>query len=243
MQDNEVNSTLWLITARSGSKSIPGKNIKPLHGIPLMCYRIKTALSLFPAWDVWLSTDSEEYAKIAADTGATIPFLRPDHLSTDSASSVDVVLHAMNHAEGSGKKYSFIGLLEPTSPFVYKDDLLNGLIRLQKDPAATAVVAVREAKPNTIFIQDDARYLDSVAANLEKLEKIGRQQFKKQITPSGGFYISGWNAFRQHRTFYSGTTLSYLLPEICGLEIDEPMDWSLAEFLIEKGFIDLKKIF
>jgi len=238
-----TNDTLWLVTARSGSKSIPGKNIRPLQGIPLMCYRIKAALSLFSADDVWLSTDDEEYAKIGAAAGATIPFLRPAHLATDSASSEDAILHAMDHAQQMGRRYAYIGLLEPTSPLVYKDDLLNGLSALQNDPNATAVVAVREARPHTIFIQDEAPYLDKVAANLSGLKKIGRQQFKRQITPSGGFYISKWDTFRQLKTFYSPATLTYLVPEACGLEIDEPLDWTYAEFLIEKGVIDLKKIF
>jgi CMP-N,N'-diacetyllegionaminic acid synthase len=243
MQDREKNRILWLITARCGSKSIPEKNIRLLNGMPLMCYRIRTALSLSPAADVWLSTDSREYAKIAADSGATIPFLRPEHLSTDTASSMEVVLHAMDHAEKAGNSYSYIGLLEPTSPFVFKNDLLNGWTQLHQDPDATAIVAVKEARPNTIFIQDDARFLDALALNLDKVKAPGRQQFKRQITPSGGFYISRWDAFKKLGTFYSGTTLSYLLPEICGLEIDEAIDWSFAEFLLEKGLIDLKNIF
>lgn len=105
---------LWLVTARSGSKSIPDKNIKILGKQPLISYRIQSALTTRIAGDVWVSTDSEKYAEIAKEYGAEIPFLRPDYLSTDDASSTDVVLHAMEYALNLNKKYDFIGLLEPT---------------------------------------------------------------------------------------------------------------------------------
>ena len=73
-------------------------------------------------------TDSQEYADIAKSYGAVIPFLRPDILSTDNASSVDVVLHAMIHAEKLGEKYDAIGLLEPTSPFITSKQLSESLM-------------------------------------------------------------------------------------------------------------------
>jgi CMP-N,N'-diacetyllegionaminic acid synthase len=88
---------LWLITARSGSRSVPDKNILPLGGHPLLAYRIAVARTLAGAENVWLSTDSERYAEIGRAYGASIPFLRPPELSTDATPSVDVVLHAMDH--------------------------------------------------------------------------------------------------------------------------------------------------
>jgi CMP-N,N'-diacetyllegionaminic acid synthase len=113
-----LKNILWLIPARSGSKSIPHKNIKKLGDYPLMVYRIKSALSIASPDDVWVSTDSEEYAEIARRYGATIPFLRPEELATETATSADVVLHAINEAGKRGLKYSALALLEPTSPFI-----------------------------------------------------------------------------------------------------------------------------
>ncbi|MBS1660114.1 MAG: acylneuraminate cytidylyltransferase family protein [Bacteroidetes bacterium] len=239
----KIENILWLIPARAGSKSVPGKNIKPLNGMPLMTYRIKTALALSPAEKVWCSTDDKDYAEIAKKAGATIPFMRPAELATDTASSADVVLHAMDHAEKGGWKPDFLGLLEPTSPLVFKTDLLQACQRLQEDPQASAIVAVREARPNTIFIQDETQYMDELAQRLENRAKMGRQAFKRQITPSGGFYITRWDAFREKKTFYTAATLPYLLPEPCTLEIDDPIDWQFAEFLLEKEIVDPKKIF
>lgn len=238
-----TSNILWLIAARSGSKSIKNKNIKDLAGMPLLQYRIKTALSLSENTHIWCSTDTEEYAEIARAAGAYVPFLRPEELSTDSASSTDVVLHAMAYAEKQGFHYDYIGLLEPTSPFVYKKHLCEAINNLDTEARAEAIVAVKESRPHTIFIQDEAPYLDNLARNLAQFTKLGRQAFSKQITPSGGFYISRWHAFKINRTFYTEKTLSYLLPDECCLEIDEPIDWAWATFLIDKGYIDLNEIF
>ncbi len=233
---------LWLITARAGSMSIRNKNIKMLNGIPLIAYKIRTALSISKPEDVWVSTDSEKYANIAREHGAYVPFLRPKKLATSMASSEDVVLHAMKFAESIGKEYKFIGLLEPTSPFVYYTDILKALNKLDDNENAQGIVAVRETRPNTFFIQEDNQFLDTIAKRMDKQKLLGRQNFKKEITPSGGFYISRWNFFLEKKTFYSERTLSYEVPFESELEIDEPIDWAWAEFLVEKNYVDLKKL-
>lgn len=234
---------LWLITARSGSKSIPDKNIKLLGGYPLVGYRIRSALDTKFTKDVWVSTDSEFYAEISKEFGATIPFIRPDFLASDEASSMDVILHSMDFAIKNDLKYDYIGLLEPTSPFINSELLDEAITYLDSNKVASAIVATRESRPNSVFVQNDNVFLDDLAGNLKSLKKIGRQSFSKEITPSGGFYISKWNDFIKNRTFYSEKTLSFLVDDISGLEIDEPLDWQFAEFIIEKQIFDIKKIF
>jgi CMP-N,N'-diacetyllegionaminic acid synthase len=225
---------LWLITARSGSKSIPDKNIKFLGGHPLISYRIQSAKNTQVSGDVWVSTDSEKYAQIAKQYGAEIPFIRPDYLATDDASSMDVVLHAMEYASSLNEKYDYIGLLEPTSPFMQSSDLDKAIELLNLNESASAIVATKESRPNSIFIQKEGEYLSELADNLRLLKKLGRQLFSKEITPSGGFYISKWDDFLESKSFYTRRTLSYLVDDISGLEIDEPLDWEFAEFIIEK---------
>jgi CMP-N,N'-diacetyllegionaminic acid synthase len=226
------NNILWLITARSGSKSIPDKNIKILGNQPLISYRIQSALITKINGDVWVSTDSEKYAEIAKNFGAEIPFLRPDYLSTDDSSSIDVVLHAMAYALSINKKYDFIGLLEPTSPFIKSSDLDKAVIILNENENASSIVATKESRPNRIFIQKEDKYLSELADNLKLYKKLGRQAFGKEITPSGGFYISKWDDLLKSKSFYTRKTLSYLVDDISGLEIDEPIDWQIAEFII-----------
>lgn len=236
---DKMKKVLWLITARSGSKSIPDKNIKVLGKHPLISYRIQSAINTHTPGDVWVSTDSEKYATIAKEYGAQIPFIRPDYLATDDASSIDVVLHAIDHAISNNEKYDFIGLLEPTSPFITSSDLDKAVEMLDKDENASAIVATKESRPNRIFIQKESDYLAELADNLKLYSKLGRQAFGKEITPSGGFYISKWDDFLITKSFYTSKTLSYLVDDISGLEIDEPLDWQFAEFIISNT--DLKQ--
>ena len=223
---------LWLITARSGSKGIPNKNIKILGGKPLLAHRILNTPPLNGGSNLWLSTDSIEYAKIAKSFGCKVPFLRPENLSDDNSSSVDVVLHAMGYAESHGMCFDYIGLLEPTSPFISGVDLELALKDLESDINADSIVAVRESRPNTAFVQDEDKYLGLIANNIKEFSQLGRQNFKRQITPSGGFYIARWNKFKEAQSFYTPNTLAYMVDEESGLEIDEPLDWLIAEAII-----------
>jgi N-acylneuraminate cytidylyltransferase/CMP-N,N'-diacetyllegionaminic acid synthase len=222
---------LWLIAARSGSKSVPHKNIKLLNGKPLLAYRIQTALKSDFSNAVWISTDSEEYAQIAKEFGAKVPFIRPNELAQDSSSSVEVVLHAMQFAEENQYEFDYIGLLEPTSPFISEKQLNDAIHQLDQTLEANAIVAVKESRPHPIFVQDDANYLEKLAKNIASLSNLGRQAFKKQITPSGGFYIAKWKPFLQDKSFYTPKTLSFLVDEMSAIEIDEPIDFLFAEFI------------
>lgn len=230
---------LWLITARSGSKSIPDKNIKLLGGFPLIAYRIKSALRTHVNSDVWVSTDSAHYAKISEEIGAKIPFIRPSNLASDTALSTDVVLHAMNFAKDHGLGYDYIGLLEPTSPFIGSYQLDQALEILESTSEAKAIVATKESRPNRVFIQKESQYLEELSENIQALKKLDRQSFCKEITPSGGFYISRWSDFLELKSFYSPQTLSYIVDEVSGLEIDEPIDFLFAQFLLENNKINL----
>jgi CMP-N-acetylneuraminic acid synthetase len=238
-----LNNILWLIPARSGSKSIPHKNIKKLGDYPLMAYRIKSALSIASPDDVWVSTDSEEYAEIARRYGAAIPFIRPEELATETATSADVVLHAINEAEKRGLRYSALGLLEPTSPFITYSQLSDAVHQLFADNEAENIVAVRESRPNSFFIQKDSKYLSELAERLSMVQSHARQNFEKEITPSGGFHIAKWNSFKKSKSFYTQKTLSYFVRSVNELEIDEPNDWNFAEFLLQKGLIKTVDIF
>jgi len=231
------------VAARSGSKSLPDKNIRLLGGYPLLAYRILTGLASSYSHDLWISTDSDKYAEIAEKFGATKPFLRPAELSDDKALSADVVLHAMNHASSIGLEYDYIGLLEPTSPFVRTLELDQAIAELESNAAARGIVAVKEAVPNKMFVQENSKYLSTLSENLKKLKRLDRQAFSMEITPSGGFYISRWEDFLKFKTFYTELTLSSLLEGISTLEIDEPLDWLFAEFIIDKALFDIKEVF
>jgi CMP-N-acetylneuraminic acid synthetase len=235
---------LWLVLARSGSKSIPNKNIKLLAGIPLLAYRVKSVRAIAPKEDVWISTDSAKYASIAVSYGATAPFLRPKVLAGDQARSEDAVLHAMEYAEKTNDIFDAICILEPTSPFVKPSQMLHAVSMLDHSKKAGSIVAVKEARPNTFFVQDEASDLAALSMRIKNRGKhIRRQDFRKQITPSGGFYIAKWESFKKDHTVYTKNALAYLLPDINALEIDEPLDWTWAEFLLKEKIIRKRDLF
>ena len=238
-----AKKVLWLITARSGSKGVPDKNIRELGGLPLLAWRIKAALALAPKEDVWLSTDSEEYAQIGRAHGATVPGLRPAELASDTATSADVTRHAMDVAIGQSRRFDGIGLLQPTSPFVSATQLHEAVGALFRDPDAEAIVAVRRAKPSSFYVQPQTTYLSDIARNIRGSGVKRRQEERPEVTPSGGFYIAKWDAFLQTHSFYTEWTRASLVPEESSLDIDEPLDWEFAQFLVERNVIDVASLF
>jgi len=114
---------LAIIPARSGSKGLKDKNIKLLNGKPMIDYTIEAALNSGIYEDIIVSTDSEVYANIAKECGANVPFLRPNFLSNDAATTVDVIEYTINKLKNSGKEYEYISILQPTSPLRTADHI------------------------------------------------------------------------------------------------------------------------
>lgn len=143
---------LYLIPARGGSKGVPGKNIRPLGGIPLIEHSIRHALDVAPqAGDVVVTTDSEEIADIARNAGANVPFLRPAELADDTAGSREVMLHAVDFFnKETDQRYDTIVLLQPTSPFRNVEDIRKA-IALYEERRPDMVVSVKQAASNPYY--------------------------------------------------------------------------------------------
>ena len=136
-----IENVLWLITARSGSKSIKDKNIKLLGDYPLFYYKYHSVKKITPNENIWASTDSKKYAEIFNKFGLNTPFIRPSKLSEDDSSSEDVIIHAMDYAESINKEKEYICLLEPTSPFIYENQLTEALKILQDNANSKSLVS------------------------------------------------------------------------------------------------------
>ena len=241
----DYDKVLWLIPARSGSKSIPNKNIIPFNGKPLIANTIELILGIVKKNEnVWVSTDSKSYATIAEKYGAMVPFLRPEKLSSDNSSSMDVILHAMDYAtKNLDRSFDFIGLLECTSPFMDQSSIIGAFEELFNNSKADSIVSVKELKLDYFFIQRDSNYLDKISTKVKNqlLNKgtINRQSFKPLITPGGGIYISRWDRFIQNKSFYSKKCMKYKVSEMQGFELDELHDLELMKILNE-GIINSK---
>ena len=138
--------SLYIIPARGGSKGIPRKNIKPLAGTPLIHYSIAVARALADDNHIIVTTDDEEIAQVARETGLPVPYMRPAHLATDTAGSREVILDAMDYADAMGIEYDNVVLLQPTSPLRTAEDVEKALKLYSSQ--VDMVVSVVEANAN-----------------------------------------------------------------------------------------------
>ena len=135
-----------IIPARSGSKGVIDKNIRDLHGKPLMAYTIEAALGSGVFDEVMVSTDSEKYAQIAREWGAAVPFLRSERTSTDSASSWDMVDEVLGEYEKRGRIFDTFCLLQPTSPLRRKSLTMT---QSRSSPMSVTSTSPRSSRPAT----------------------------------------------------------------------------------------------
>ena len=138
---------LAIIPARGGSKRLPGKNIKDLNGKPLIAWTIDAALRSKYIDKSVVSTDDEIIAEISQKYGAEVPFIRPKELATDTASSIDVILHAINFYKTKGEPFEYVILLQPTSPLRTTEDIDHAFEMLNEETKAIVSVCETEHPP------------------------------------------------------------------------------------------------
>ena len=148
----KLEDVLVLIPARGGSKGIPGKNIKELNGKPLIYYTIDIARHLFKDEQICVSTDDDEIIKKVEAYSLKVPFKRPDELASDTASSNDVIQHALKYYRKQGKDYKYTLLLQPTSPFRTINDLEKYLDIANRHQDLEVIVSVVETDANPYFV-------------------------------------------------------------------------------------------
>jgi len=226
-------SILGVITARSGSKGLPGKNIKSFCGKPLIYWTIKSALTSRYLDNVIVSTDSPEIAQISRKSGASVPFIRPKHLAKDNSSSIDVVLHALEFLRKQGEKYDLVMLLQPTSPLRMKCDI-DDAIKLLFKRSAQAVVSVSPASHSL--------YWSNILPKSECMKNFLRQNIinkRRQSLPvfytlNGAIYLIYYKNLLKDKAFFGDKTYAYKMPPERSFDIDTEIDFKFAEFFKNK---------
>ena len=233
---------LHLITARGGSKGVPDKNLKEVGGLHLIGYKAIAAKRSRHCTTLAISTDSPAIQDIARSYGVDVPFTRPEELATDTASSVDVVRHAMEHYENAGEVFDAVMLLEPTSPFATPDHL-NQAVEIMQDQQATLVVGMVRQKINSVFVgeMDSRGRIASIVHNIRDLRNMNRQNLAPEYTMNGAFYLFSWGAFRDCGHIYCDPDTSYgvEMDEFYSIEIDHPVDLAWADYVVREGYVDL----
>ncbi len=234
---NKRFKTIAVIPARSGSKGLPGKNLKLLLGKPLICWTIEAALDSKMIDLVMVSTDSKEIANISKEYGADVPFLRPKHLATDSATSFSVVEHALNfYANDLNMKFDCVALLEPTSPIRKINDIDNMIEKLYSNiKDSDAIVSLGEVSEHPAhfkIIESDGTV---VPYNTGDTNNLRRQDQKKVYFPFGVAYISKVEVLLNEKTFYPKRTLGYIISRNQNYEVDDIYDFICIESLLKNN--------
>jgi N-acylneuraminate cytidylyltransferase len=222
---------LYLIPARKGSKGLPGKNTKLLGDKPLIEYSIEFALNNLKNDDVLcISTNDEAVIAIAESKGITIPFIRPEELANDNASSHDVIIHAINQYEKLNQTFDAVLLLQPTSPFRIQDDFTNLIKEYSVD--TDMVVSVKLAKENpyfTLFEENSEGFLNkSKIGNYER-----RQDCPEVYVFNGSMYLINIESIKKSRIAALKYIKKIIMPEERSVDIDTLADWNLAEFYLK----------
>lgn len=222
-------ATLFLIPARGGSKGIPGKNIKPFCGKPLICHSIDHARALSDDSLICVSTDSEEIRRVAEGYGLNVPFLRPAELATDRSGSREVMIHALDRYRDMGVDIDRLVLLQPTSPLRTSEDIQNCLDLYT--PQLDMVVSVKEAATNpyyNAFEPDEDGYLH-ISKGPGTYTR--RQDAPKVWEYNGAVYVINPDSLRERPMGLFKHRRMYAMPAERSVDLDTPLDWLMAEQL------------
>ncbi len=220
-------SVLALITARGGSKGLPGKNLRLLGGRPLVAWSVEQARASALIDRVVISSDDPEIIARAVAAGAEAPFVRPAELADDRASSAEVVSHALAALE---RRYDLLVLLQPTSPLRSVADI-DACIRRVADSGAPSCISLTEPakSPWWMYHMDAAGRL---APLLEGGAAARRQDLPPVYAPNGAVYVVRVPWFLDHRAFVGDGSLGHVMPPERSIDIDTALDFRLAEAIV-----------
>jgi CMP-N,N'-diacetyllegionaminic acid synthase len=228
-------SVLAVIAARGGSKGLPRKNLRMLGGRPLVSWPVAAAKAARTVDRVLVSSDDPQIIRAAQAAGADAPFVRPEALATDTATSTDVVRHALGAVQAAGEGYGYVILLEPTSPLTEADDIDDALRRLHEARSyADAIVGVTRSEsrhPEYAVRRSDLGIIQPYSApNFHSLRR--RQDIETLYSLDGSLYASETSAFLQRGSFYHERTLGLEMPRWKSLEVDSLLDFICIEAVL-----------
>lgn len=223
---------LAIVTARAGSKRLPNKNGLDFCGRPLFIWSVNAGLECPEVAKTLVTTDSPEYQALALAAGASCPRLRSPKLSSDQASSVDVVADVLDCEDGT-HSYTGLILLQPTSPLRTADDI-SAAIQLHQSTGAPAVVSVCEAECPPAWIGQigtDLRMDDFIRPEFRNLRS---QDLGTWYRLNGAVYVIGIDDFRSEQGFMPQGTVAYIMPRMRSIDIDTAHDFELAQRVMEQ---------
>lgn len=219
---------LAIISARGGSKGIPRKNIRKLAGKPLIAWTIEEAKKSNYINRMILSSEDDEIITLAQKYGCEVPFIRPNELAKDDTPGIMPVLHAIEMLPG----FDYIMLLQPTSPLRTVNDI-DGSLEMCIEADANSCVSVTEAtkSPLWMYYLNNESTLKPVIAIIKC---ICKQELPKVYALNGAIYIAKNDWLIQNKAFIDKDTIAYIMPKERSIDIDDEIDFIMAELLISR---------
>lgn len=227
-------SIIAIIPARGGSRGLPGKNIKELCGKPLIAWSIESGLGSKYIDEVMVTTDNEEIAHIAREFGASVPFMRPTELASDTATSFDAIKHAINfYAKELHRLFDYIVLLEPTSPLREKGDI-DGMLEkiISIEDQFDAIVSLGEVHEHPSIMK---KIIDNgiEPSCKELVMETRRQDNEIAYFPYGVAYIVKTKTLLEEKSFYPSRTTYQTIKRYQCYEIDDIYDFLAIENIMK----------
>lgn len=226
-------SVLCTINARGGSKGVANKNIRPMHGRPLIAWTIEQARASGVVDFIAVSSDSKDILQAAKDAGADLLVKRPDELATDQAAKVPAIRHSVEAAEAhTGKRFEVLVDLDATSPLRIPSDIAAciTLLRAKNAPnVITAMPARRSPYFNLVEVHDDGRV--TLAKPLAK-PIVRRQDAPKCYDMNASIYVWQHDALFEDPAIFKPDTALYIMPEERSIDIDSELDFRIVEMLL-----------
>jgi CMP-N,N'-diacetyllegionaminic acid synthase len=240
-----VPSVVALIPARSGSERVPGKNVRPLAGHPLIAYAIATARDAGVFERVVCSTDSEEIADVARWYGAEVPFLRPPEYATATSPDIEWIAFTLERLDES---YDLFAIVRATNPFRGPDVIRRGLEQLLATPEADSIRAVELVKqhPGKMWrLADDGRTMAPLLdqSHLEVAWHAGQYQALPRVYVQNSALEIAWTRVVAATGSREGRVLApFLTRGHEGFNVDDEDDWRRAEELVAEGVVSLPRV-
>lgn len=225
---DKLTDTLFVIPARGGSKGLPGKNIKELCGKPLIAYSIDVAREFVVDKHICVSTDSEEIKRVVESYGLYVPFLRPDYLGTDTATTNDVLVHSVNFFKEQGFEYKKLVLLQPTSPLRTSQDV-QGAMDLYRDDIDMVVTVMKSHSPAVLCSENEDGFVELVYNK----NAASRQQLQDMYEFNGAVYVINIQALLDKGLSMFTKRVKYVMSKEHSVDIDDIYDFKLVETILK----------
>lgn len=225
---------LAIIPARAGSKRLKNKNILKLDYKPLIAWTIEEALKSKYITETVVSTDSDEIAQVAKEYGAQVPFLRPENLSSDTATSYDAVHHCIEfYKKKLNRSFDYILLLQPTSPLRTVKDI-DGAIEFLNSKNADSVISMCECEHSPIWANTLPEDRNINQFDDEKYKDLRSQDLPTYYRYNGAIYLTKISRFYKEKSFnFNSNSFAYIMEQQSSVDIDTELDFMICETILK----------